>query len=83
MKGLATVRPVAAYNLCPTDCERQLLGSIFSVKVSQCPASLGSHRESLIRGEMASAKGTGLGFERVYSCDGAIVTTGIGHLWRL
>lgn len=42
MKGLATVRLTTACALCPADYERQLLGSIFSVKVSQCPASLGS-----------------------------------------
>lgn len=83
MKVLATVRLITAYTLCSADCERQLHGSIFSVKMSQCPASLGSHRESLIRAETSSVKGIGPGFERVCSCDGAIVTTGTEPLWRL
>lgn len=82
MKGLATVRLIIADTLCSADCDRQLLGSIFSVKMSQCPATLGSHRESLIRAETSSVKGTGPGFEQVCSCDGAIVTTETGLLWR-
>ncbi len=43
MKGLATVRLITAYTLCSADYERQLHGSIFSVKMSPCPATLGIH----------------------------------------